>query len=133
MRSVRLFVAAGAVVLTALAAQPLAAQMNPKPPAMPHPAEGRTNCTMCHSGKMPNIAAMPANHADRPVTICLWCHAKDAAVQTKAPAAVPHTLEGRSNCTMCHSGKLPNIPGVPADHAGRDVKYCTLCHTHTGN
>ena len=71
---------------------------------------------------------MPADHADRPNEVCMWCHAPDAEVQTNAPPEIPHTLQGRSNCTMCHSGKMPNIPAMPASHAGRDVKYCQMCH-----
>jgi hypothetical protein len=31
---------------------------------------------------------------------------------------------------MCHTpGAMEAIPDAPASHEGRDVKYCTLCHT----
>lgn len=133
MRDVRLAALVGAMALVAVAAAPLAAQQPQaaakKPPAMKHTAEGRANCMMCHTGRMPNVPGVPADHADRPNETCLWCHAADAAVLTKTAPAIPHTLQGRTNCTMCHSGKMPNVPAMPADHAGRDAKYCMLCHT----
>ena len=100
------------------------------PPVMAHAAEGRDNCLMCHkAGAMEAVPDAPANHADRPNTTCLQCHAKDAAVQTVAPAAMSHTAEGRDNCMMCHkAGAMEPVPDAPADHEGRDNKYCTLCH-----
>jgi hypothetical protein len=35
------------------------------------------------------------------------------------PPAMSHTAQGRANCLMCHSGNMPNVPGVPASHAER--------------
>jgi hypothetical protein len=126
MRNSKVLGAVGAVLLLGLTAVPLAAQ---KPPAMSHTAQGRANCLMCHSGNMPNVPGVPASHAERPNETCLWCHAPDAAIQTAEPPAIPHTLQGRANCMMCHSGAMQAVPGVPDDHEGRDVKYCTMCHT----
>ncbi len=41
------------------------------------------------------------------------------------PTAIPHPLEGRADCLMCHtSGDL----AIPADHAGRANDTCTTCH-----
>lgn len=100
------------------------------PPAMTHDAAGRDNCMMCHkAGAMEPVPDAPADHADRPNEICLACHAPDAAVQTTAPPATSHPLEGRDNCMMCHTaGAMEPVPDAPADHEGRDNKYCTLCH-----
>lgn len=100
------------------------------PPAMTHDAAGRDNCMMCHkAGAMEPVPDAPASHAEYTNDICLMCHAPDAAVQTKAPAAVPHPLEGRDNCMMCHTaGAMEPVPDAPADHEGRDNKHCTLCH-----
>ena len=52
-------------------------------------------------------------------------------MQTKAAAAIPHALEGKANCLMCHSGKMANIPAPSeAAHKGiSDVKTCGYCHT----
>jgi hypothetical protein len=78
---------------------------------------------------MEPVPDAPANHAERPNEICLGCHAADAAVQTTAPAAMSHPLEGRDNCMMCHTaGAMEPVPDAPADHEGRDNQYCTLCH-----
>ena len=96
------------------------------PPAMPHGVEGQEQCLMCHNpegGMMP----APEGHKDLPVESCLWCHATDAAVQTTAPPAMPHAVEGQENCTMCHVEGGVKPP--PADHVGRDKQYCTLCHS----
>ncbi len=100
------------------------------PPAMSHSAEGRDDCMMCHkAGAMEPVPDAPANHVDRPSEICLMCHAPDAAVQTTAPVAVPHSLEGRDDCLMCHTvGAMEPVPDVPEDHAGMENAYCTLCH-----
>ena len=94
------------------------------PPAVPHELEGRDNCLMCHQAG--GLKPVPENHAERPNEACLWCHAGDAAVQTTAPPAIAHDLEGRADCTMCHQegGMKP----APADHEGRDKQYCQLCH-----
>ena len=104
------------------------------PPAMQHTAEGRDSCMMCHkAGAMEPVPDAPASHAEFPNDICMMCHAADAKVQTTAPSATSHTLEGRDNCMMCHeAGKMEPVPDAPADHAGRDNKYCTLCHIAAG-
>jgi hypothetical protein len=42
-----------------------------------------------------------------------------------ADPTIPHALEGRDNCLMCHtSGDV----AVPADHAGRSNDTYTACH-----
>lgn len=131
MRDRIVLTALGAFAVLVFSAAPAAAQAA-KPKAMSHSAEGRSNCMMCHSGAMEAVPGVPASHEGRPNEVCLWCHAPDAAIQTKEPPVVPHQLEGREQCIMCHSGKMEAVPAVPADHEGRDVKYCTLCHTTGG-
>ncbi|MGD2135620.1 MAG: hypothetical protein PVF27_05640 [Gemmatimonadales bacterium] len=126
MRTSNVLAAVGAVLVAGLFAGPLAAQ--DRPAAMSHTVEGRADCLMCHGGNMENIA-VPVSHADRPNETCLWCHAPDAAMVTVDPTAIPHALEGRANCMMCHSGAMEAVPGVPEDHEGRANEYCALCHT----
>jgi hypothetical protein len=48
--------------------------------------------------------------------------------QDAKPKVTSHDLAGRENCLMCHSGTLPNIPGVPASHAERPNEVCQWCH-----
>jgi hypothetical protein len=100
------------------------------PPAVDHDLAGRDNCVMCHNpGAMEAVPDQPANHEGWPNDMCLMCHAKDAAVQTMAPSATSHPLEGRDDCMMCHkAGAMEPVPDAPADHEGRDNKYCVLCH-----
>ncbi|MBI4322155.1 MAG: hypothetical protein HY675_26990 [Chloroflexi bacterium] len=47
--------------------------------------------------------------------------------------AIPHTLEGRSACTSCHTvggagAGAPGGTGLPANHQGRTDAVCTGCH-----
>src|SRR3990172_13017544 len=47
--------------------------------------------------------------------------------------AIPHTLEGRSACTGCHTVGGPGVgvpggAGMPADHQGRTDATCLGCH-----
>jgi hypothetical protein len=100
-----------------------------KPMVMQHTAQGRAQCLMCHGGKMPNIVAAPTSHEGRGVETCMWCHAKDASIQTKDPGPTTHTLQGRDQCLMCHGGTMPNIKAAPAEsHKGMENKNCTMCH-----
>ena len=86
---------------------------------------------MCHKAEVMEAAPdAPADHAERPNETCMLCHAADAAIQTKTASAIPHDLAGKANCTMCHSGAMPNIPASP--HEGIDTKYCGLCHKVAG-
>jgi hypothetical protein len=125
--SVKVLLPAMAVILVAFAWQ----QEGWKTPtAMSHTPEGRADCMMCHkAGAMEPVPDAPASHNELPADICLMCHAPDAAVQTTAPTALAHSLEGRDDCMMCHKpGAMEPVPDAPADHEGRDNKYCTLCH-----
>ena len=45
------------------------------------------------------------------------------------PTATPHTLEGRTDCLMCHTS---GDHAVPADHDGRTNDTCTTCHKPAG-
>jgi hypothetical protein len=103
------------------------------PPAVPHPLEGREDCMMCHAagGMMP----VPADHSGRTNDTCTMCHtapAPGAKAATPGGAAkqsaVPHSIDGSSNCLMCHEPGSDLEP-APADHAGRTNDTCTMCHT----
>ena len=106
-----------------------ALQAPTKPPPVKHELQDRADCVMCHSGGMPDTPVTPAEtHKGREVGTCLWCHAPDAAMQTKTPKPISHELENRDDCMMCHSGGLPDTPVAPADHKGRANKDCQMCH-----
>jgi hypothetical protein len=118
-------------LLLGVAAAPAPAQEAPaKPPVMKHTATGRERCMMCHNrGVMEAVPDVPEDHADRAVETCGWCHAADAAVQTKAVPPMSHDLAGREKCLMCHrQGVMEAVPDAPADHAGRAETVCGMCH-----
>ncbi len=122
---------ATACALVGFGAAPLLAQQAAtKPAVVPHALEGRTACLMCHkAGAMEAVPNVPANHEGRPNETCLWCHGKDAPVQTAAPKAIPHSLEGRNMCLMCHKpGAMAPVPDAPASHQGITEQYCQMCH-----
>ncbi len=119
---------AGVLLLVGLPATALGQAA--KPPAMTHDPAGKEKCLTCHAvGVMDAVKDVPATHKDRGEDTCLWCHAKDAAVQTTTPPVIPHSLQGRAMCLMCHKvGVMPAVPDVPADHQGRTEKQCQMCH-----
>lgn len=45
-----------------------------------------------------------------------------------AQPTIPHPIEGKTDCLMCHESGLVGAPRVPADHAGRGNTTCTVCH-----
>lgn len=54
----------------------------------------------------------------------------EPATPTGEIPAIPHTLEGRDDCLVCH-GEGAFKP-FPADHAGRTSDTCTTCHQSAG-
>jgi hypothetical protein len=126
VRSRILAASAGLAVAAALAVQALAQEA--RAPVMSHELEGRDQCLMCHSGMMAEMPAVPETHEGRGNETCLWCHGTDSAMQTLQPKAIPHELEGRTECLMCHSGMMADMPAAPADHEGRENKHCQMCH-----
>lgn len=95
-------------------------------PHIPHTLEGRTECLLCHNTS--GIKPFPEDHAGRTSTTCTTCHKSiEAPAPTPAgtPTIIPHVLEGRDDCLICHtSGDY----AVPADHTGRTSSTCLDCH-----
>ena len=70
------------------------------PPAAPHPLDDklRETCTPCHNSKV--LKALPESHrgpTPRTDAVCKMCHET-----VTMPPALPHKLEGRQKCDMCH-------------------------------
>ncbi len=124
-----------------------------EPLAIPQSSE---TCLICHEKLVSRPAAFPqvesVQHAG--AQQCIACHnphspafwktppsPKTATTPEPAPAAgetptakepqgppgIPHTLEGRSNCTLCHQVK-GGIRPMPEDHSGRTSEVCLACH-----
>ncbi|MCL4436061.1 MAG: cytochrome c3 family protein [Thaumarchaeota archaeon] len=58
---------------------------------------------------------------------------ESAGSKVLTPPNIPHSLDGRTDCAMCHkvggSGVgQPGGMGLPADHTGRTSAVCTTCH-----
>lgn len=129
MSHARFVSAVGVLLVAGVLAAPAFAQQMPKP--VSHDIQGRDNCLMCHTpGVMEAVPDTPASHEGRVSEICLWCHAADSPMLKSSPQPVSHGVQGREQCMMCHTpGAMEAIPDAPANHEGRAVKYCTLCHT----
>ncbi len=46
----------------------------------------------------------------------------------KSPPLIPHPLDGRGECGVCHATGVGGAPKFPADHTGRANEMCKLCH-----
>ncbi len=45
-----------------------------------------------------------------------------------AQPEIPHVIEGREACLVCHETGVAGAPKAPDDHAGRGNDICQLCH-----
>ncbi len=50
------------------------------------------------------------------------------SVPDVGPPRIPHDLEGRDNCLMCHKDGIGGAPKVPTNHVGRTSETCRSCH-----
>ncbi|MCJ7627440.1 MAG: hypothetical protein MUO50_03530, partial [Longimicrobiales bacterium] len=122
----------GALFVAVALASPLSAQAKVK--AVSHDVEGKANCLMCHAvGVMEPVPDVPASHEGRAIETCMMCHAPTSPMVTTGAKLIPHDLEGKANCLMCHAaGIMPPVPDIPENHAGRVVEMCTWCHKTAG-
>jgi hypothetical protein len=110
---------------------------------VPADHKGRTNetCQACHRVALaptptpaPPLAptATPAVVSPTPgvasPTPTAIATATPTVAAPAAPPAVPHPLEGRGQCLLCHQAGIAGAKKVPDDHAGRSNETCTLCH-----
>ena len=49
-------------------------------------------------------------------------------VATIVPPLIPHSLEGRVDCRLCHATGIGGAPQFPADHSKRPSDVCLVCH-----
>lgn len=118
------------------------------PPKIPHVLEGREGqCLACHEAGVVGAPKIPAKHAGRTGDMCPLCHVpagasapmlatapahspgvKPISSTAGGPPQIPHSLEGRNQCLMCHEAGVAGAPKVPASHAGRTSDMCPACH-----
>ncbi len=90
-------------------------------------ATDRASCGVCHD----KIVARPANFPQVDLkqhggqSACVTCHSPHDP-RVAAPPAVPHSLEGRADCLLCH--QAGGIKPFPEDHEGRTSSSCLICH-----
>ncbi len=105
-----------------------------KPPVTPHDMEGKENCAMCHAEGVMGATKMPANHEGIDVANCQACHSADSPVQSAsgAPTAIPHDMEGKENCAMCHAEGVMGAAKMPDNHGDAVKGKCSVCHKAAG-
>jgi len=105
-------------------------------PAQQHIDEGtavvvntsRDLCAVCHG----EVASRPKGFPQVDVSThggdqqCVTCH-NPHNPKIAAPPAIPHDLQGRADCLMCHGAG--GFKPAPQDHAGRTSDTCLSCHT----
>lgn len=64
-----------------------------------------------------------------------WLSTLETATATRSPTPtaegpplIPHTLDGRTDCLMCHGEGIAGAPQIPPDHEGRTNAMCSACH-----
>lgn len=63
------------------------------------------------------------------IPIMLIVFASYVPVQAqKVPPTIPHSLDGRADCNLCHATGVGSAPKVPPDHTGRTNEMCRACH-----
>ncbi|MBE7470327.1 MAG: hypothetical protein DPW09_12935 [Anaerolineae bacterium] len=97
-------------------------------PNIPHRVEGQEEkCLTCHEPDA--VSPFPQSHVEWSVETCLFCHQTAAITEAEDDEGrpqIPHTLEGREDCLLCHS--LDSIKPFPPNHENRSVEKCQNCH-----
>jgi cytochrome c5 len=103
------------------------------PAPIPHTLEGRAACFTCHAIGAVDAPPVPAGHV-QDTTSCTTCHAVwlAPAIAAAAPPAIPHGVEGRGDCLVCHKLGTGEAPRVPDNHDGLTSDICQTCHTAIG-
>jgi hypothetical protein len=93
-------------------------------PAVGHPIEGWTRCTVCHTDD--RLGQDAPGHEGIPETECLNCH----KAPPEGPAITqPHARFQDQQCLDCHG----TYAHLPSSMVGRDQDQCWLCHKPTSS
>ena len=101
-------------------------------PSVPHLVEGQEDkCITCHN--LDGVDPYPQNHVVWEPETCSFCHQQAEPAfeaEEEGRPGIPHTLAGRADCLACHS--LEGIVPFPANHEGRALDKCQVCHEPEG-
>ena len=126
----KLYYRLGAVLLLALGALFLVSIASAQPP-VPHSLEGRDDCLACHQTGVGGAPRVAADHVGRDNETCDQCH-KPVGVEPTAVPTIPHPVEGRETCLICHEAGVGGASKIPDDHEGRTDETCQRCHGAAG-
>jgi cytochrome c5 len=95
-----------------------------------HSLERREECYSCHAIGAVDAPPVPAGH-EQDTTLCTTCHAVwlAPAIAAAAPPAIPHEVEGREDCLVCHKLGTADAPRIPDNHNSLTGDICQTCHT----
>ncbi|MDO8749738.1 MAG: cytochrome c3 family protein [Dehalococcoidia bacterium] len=84
-------------------------------------------CLTCHERLLSRPSSFPQviSTQHNPGVSCATCHNPHNPVIGQPPA-IPHSLEGRADCLLCHGSQ--GLKPAPLNHAGRTIEICQLCH-----
>lgn len=89
----------------------------------------RETCGRCHARVLARQESFPQIDFEKhgAPAECITCHnPHEPSQNTMVSPAIPHPLEGRDSCLVCHNSSSA-IP-FPADHEGITQENCLSCH-----
>lgn len=98
------------------------------PLSIDHPLAGVESCLTCHGVDIPGMPNIPGDHSGATNGVCQLCHQPTVDPTALAKRELPHGVEGREDCLLCHGEGIAGAGSVPADHAGRTNNTCQICH-----
>jgi predicted CXXCH cytochrome family protein len=96
---------------------------------------GGQQCVTCHDPHSPGFVSFSPESSPAPAespppapesTRAAGPRSESDSDDEEGPPRVPHSLEGRADCLVCHAAG--GLKPYPADHAGRPSESCLVCH-----
>ena len=103
----------------------------------------KSACQECHGG-VPTYNEVIRVHNLHAALDCVRCHSyltspppltentresDSPQSSSEKPDKIPHEIDTRENCLVCHETGAGNSTLIPDDHTGRANDTCRLCHT----
>ncbi len=101
-------------------------------PPITHDLDGLDDCLSCHETGADEAGQMPDDHAGRTNYFCERCHlpAGEAAPADQGSTIpfIPHPLEGRDDCLVCHETGVVGATQILDNHVDWSDDVCQSCH-----